>query len=75
MIFFLLDIGKLQKMWNSIKFTDFDLEGKEEKDDDDEQCDLSTLIRNSTLTESGGDMVMRLVMGTRGSEHSLAWTH
>ncbi len=50
---FLLDIGELRKMWNSIEFTDYDSEREEEDDDDDQegkssQRDRSTLIRNST---------------------------
>ncbi len=57
---FLLDIGELRKMWNSIEFTDYDSEREEEEDDDDQdgkssQCDRSTSFRNSTSLESGGD--------------------
>lgn len=56
---FLLDIGKLRKMWNSIEFTDFDLEHEEDDDDDQDgkssQRDCSTSIRDLTSLESGGD--------------------
>ncbi|PBK86313.1 hypothetical protein ARMGADRAFT_1086784 [Armillaria gallica] len=70
---FLLDIGELRKMWNSIEFTDFDSE-HEEEDNDDDQDEESTInvsntdVMNTDVNLGGGEASFALIPASGISE-------